>query len=75
MALFYPFSMTDNGIYTQIFETEIFFKFIVPLVPKDIHLLKEISIFKGMSTDGIEPATDTIATIDPMADNAINSTQ
>ena len=75
LALFYPFSMTDNGIYTQIFETEIFFKFILPPVPKDIHLLKEISIFKGMSTDEIEPATDTVATIDPRADNAINSTQ
>ena len=66
--------MTDNGIYTQIFETEIFFKFILPPVPKDIHLLKEISIFKGMNTDEIVPATDIVATIDLMVDDAINST-
>ena len=46
-----------------------------PQFPKNIHLLKEISIFKGMNIDGIVPATDTIATIDPMVDDAINSTQ
>ena len=67
--------MIDNGIYTQIFETKIFFKFILPPVPKDIHLLTEISISKGTSTDGIALATYTIATINPMANDAINSTQ
>ena len=75
LALLYPFSTTNNGIYTQIFETEIFFKFILPPVPKNIHLLKKISIFKGMNTDGIVPATDTVATIDPMVNDVINSTQ
>ena len=38
LALLYPFSTIDNGIYTNIFETDVFFKFILPPIPKDIHL-------------------------------------
>ena len=43
LALLYPFSTTDNGIYTNILEIEVFFKFILPPIPKDIHLLKKNS--------------------------------
>ena len=75
LTLLYPFSTTDNGIYAHIFETEILFKFILPLVSKDIQLLKEISIFKDMCTDEIMPATKSVITINPVADDAIISTQ
>ena len=33
LALLYPFSTIDNGIYTNIFETDVFFKFILPPIP------------------------------------------
>ena len=56
LALLYPFSTTDNGICTNILETEVNFKFNLPPIPKDIHLLKEISIFKNINTD--EPVAD-----------------
>ena len=56
LALLYTFSTTDNGICTNILETEVNFKFILPPISKDIHLLKEISIFKNINTD--EPVTD-----------------
>ena len=56
LALLYPFSTTDNGICTNILETEVNFKFILPPIPKDIHLLKEISIFKDINND--EPIVD-----------------
>ena len=42
----------------NILETEVFFKFLLPPFPKDIHLLKEISISKDISTDKIEPVID-----------------
>ena len=71
LALLYPFFMTDNRICTNILETEIFFKFILPPIPKDIHLLKEVSIFKDMCTDEIVPAIDSDVTINPVADDAI----
>ena len=51
LALPYLFSTTDNGICTNILETELNFKFILPPIPKDIHLPKEISIFKDINTD------------------------
>ena len=71
LALLYPFFMTDNRICTNILKTEIFFKFILPPIPKDIHLLKEVSIFKDMCTDEIVPAIDSDVTINPVADDAI----
>ena len=58
LALLYPFFMTENGICTNILETEVFFKFLLPPFPKDIHLLKEISISKDISTDKIELVID-----------------
>ena len=60
LALLYLFSMTDNGICTNILETGVFSKFILPLIPKDIHLLKEISIFKDMGTDELIIDNDEI---------------
>ena len=60
LALLYPFSTTDNGICTNILETEVNFKFILPPIPKDIHLLKEISIFKDINND--EPIADNDGT-------------
>ena len=58
LALLYPFFTTDNGICTNILETEVFFKFFLPPFPKDIHLLKEISISKDKSTDKIDLVID-----------------
>ena len=56
------------------FGIEVFFKFILPPIPKDIHLLKEISIFKDMRTN--EPITDNDEiTTNPKVDDTINSTQ
>ena len=60
LALLYPFSAADNGICTNILETEVNFKFILPPIPKDIHLLKEISIFKDINND--EPIADNDGT-------------
>ena len=72
-ALLYPFSMTDNGICTNILETKVFFRFILPPIPKDIHLLKEMSIFKDIDTD--EPITDNDEiTTNPKVDDTISST-
>ena len=73
MALLYPFSTTDNGICTNILETYVFFKFILPPIPKDIHLLKEILIFKDINTD--KPITDNDEiTANPKVDDTISST-
>ena len=60
LALLYLFSTTDNGICTNILEMEVNFKFILPRIPKDIHLLKEISIFKDINND--EPIADNDGT-------------
>ena len=66
--------MTDNGICTNILETEVFFKFILHPILEDIHLLKEISIFKDINTD--EPITDNDEiTTNPKVDDTISSTQ
>ena len=74
LALLYPFSTTDNGICTNILETEVFFKFILPIIPKDIHLLKEISTFKDINTD--EPIIDNDEiTTNPKVDDTISSTK
>ena len=73
LALLYPFSAIDNGIYTNILETEVFFKFILPQIPKDIHLLKRISIFKDMNTDKPITNNDEITT-NPKVDDPISST-
>ena len=70
LALLYPFHTTDNGICTNILETEVFFKFLLPPFPKDIHLLKEISISKHKSTDNSDPMIDNYE-IPTMVDNAI----
>ena len=65
--------MTGNGICTNILETEVFFKFILPPIPKDIYLLKEISIFKDKNTDQPIVDNDEI-TANPKVDDTINST-
>ena len=70
LALIYPFFTTNNGICTNIFETEVFFKFLLPPFPKDIHLLKEISISKNRSTDNSDLAIDD-GGIPTMVDNTI----
>ena len=68
------FSMTDNGICTNILEMEVFFKFILRPILEDIHLLKEISTFKDINTD--EPITDNDEiTTNPKVDDTISSTQ
>ena len=73
LALLYPFSMTDNGICTNILETEVFFKFILRPILEDIHLLKEISTFKDINTD--EPIIDNDEiTTNPKVDDTISST-
>ena len=70
LALLYPFFMTDNGIYTNILETKEFFKFFLPPFPKDIHLLKEISISKDRNTDNSDLVIDDDE-IPTMVDNTI----
>ena len=65
--------MTGNGICTNILETEVFFKFILPPIPKDIYLLKEISIFKDKNTDQPIVDNDEI-TANPKVDDTISST-
>ena len=74
LALIYPFFTTDNGICTNILKTEVFFKFLLPLFPKDIHLLKEISISKDKSDDEIPTMADLVIDDDEiptMVDNTI----
>ena len=73
LALLYPFSTTDNGICTNILEIEVFFKFILPPIPKDIHLLKEISIFKDMGTDELITDNDEITTNPKVDDTTLPS--
>ena len=73
LALLYPFFTTDNGICTNILETKVFFKFILPPIPKDIYLLKEISIFKDKNTDQPIVDNDEITT-NPKVDDTISST-
>ena len=73
LALLYPFSTTDNGICTNILETEVFFKFILPPIPKDKHLLKEISIFKDMGTDELITDNDEITTNPKVNDTTLPS--
>ena len=70
LALIYSFFTTDNGICTNILEAEVFFKFLLPPFPKDIHLLKEISISKDKSTNNSDLVIndDEIPT---MVDNTI----
>ena len=63
LTLLYPFFMINNEICTNILETKVFFKFLLPPFPKDIHLLKEIFISKDISTDKIE--------IEPVIDDEI----
>ena len=66
--------------YVLIFwKRKYFFKFILPPIPKDIHLLKEISIFKDINND--EPivdydgtTTNEISTTNPKVDDTISST-
>ena len=67
--------MTDNEMCTNILETEVFFKFILPPIPKDIHLLKEISIFKDINIDEPIADNDEINTTNPKVDDTISSTQ
>ena len=70
LALIYHFFTTDNVICTNILETEVFFKFLLPLFPKDIHLLKEISMSKDKSTDNSDQVIDDDE-IPTMVDNTI----
>ena len=58
LALLDPFFTIDKGICTNILEIEVFFKLLLPPIPKDICLLKEISISKDISTDKIELVID-----------------
>ena len=67
--------------YVLIFwKRKYFFKFILPPIPKDIHLLKEISIFKDINieeptADNDEISTNEISTTNPKVDDTISSTQ
>ena len=53
MALIYPFLMTDKGIKTNVLGKDIFFKFIVPPVLKEIHSSKEVTILTDINERGI----------------------
>ena len=53
MVLIYHFLMTDKGIKTNVFGKDIFFKFIVPPVLKEIHSSKEVTILTDINERGI----------------------
>ena len=53
MTLIYPFLMTDKGIKTNGLGKDIFFKFIVPPVLKEIHSSKEVTILTDINERGI----------------------
>ena len=44
MALLYPFLVTDKGIKTNVLGKYIFFRFIIPLVLKEKHSSKKVTI-------------------------------
>ena len=46
MALLYPFLVTDKGIKTNVLGKYIFFRFIIPLVLKEKHSSKKVTILQ-----------------------------
>ena len=53
MTLIYPFLVTDEGIKTNILKKDIFFKFIVPPILKEIHSSKKVTILTDINERGI----------------------
>ena len=53
MALLYPFLTTDEGIKTNVLGKDILFKFILPLIPKEIYSLDNTSIIKEIDKERI----------------------
>ena len=53
MTLLYPFLVTDEGIKTNVLGKDIFFRFILPLVLKEKHSSKTITILKDINERGI----------------------
>ena len=53
MNLIYPFLVTDEGIKTNIWEKDIFFRFIIPPVLKEIHSSKKFAILTNINERGI----------------------
>ena len=53
MALLYPFLMTDKGIKTNVLGKDILFRFISPLIPKEIYSLNNITIIKEIDKERI----------------------
>ena len=51
MALLYPFLTTVEGIKTNVLGKDIFFKFILPPIPKEIYSLDNISIIKEIGKE------------------------
>ena len=74
MALIYPFFTTNNGICTNILETEVFFKFLLPPFPKDVHLLKEIFISKDKIDDEILTMADLVIDDDEIPPTMVDNT-
>ena len=54
MALLYPFLTTDEGIQTNVLGKDILFKFILPLILKEICLLNNTSIIKEIGKERID---------------------
>ena len=51
MALLYPFLTTDEGIKTNLWGKDILFKFILPLISKEIYSLDNTSIIKEIDRE------------------------
>ena len=53
MTLLYPFLMIDEGIKTNVLRKNILFKFISPLIPKEIYSLNNVTIIKEIDKERI----------------------
>ena len=53
MALLYPFLTTDERIKTNVLGKDIFFKFILPPIPKEIYSVDNTSIIKEIDKERI----------------------
>ena len=53
MALLYPFLVTNEGIKTNVLGKDIFFRFILPLVLKENHSSKKVTILEDTNKERI----------------------
>ena len=63
MALLYPFLVTDKGIITNVLGKDIFFRFIIPLVLKEKHSSKKVTILTDINERGIYRANTSLSSL------------